>query len=223
MKKYVLSALIFGCCLSLTAQDAESDKIFKHEIGFDATSLIGQVTNVTDFGVWVTPYEPTYYVYYRAHIGSMRIRAAVGGDYLSNDSEIKTKNSQLDYKIGAEFSRKIGKKVEFYYGLDGVGGSSQDYREWEYADEYLIAYDYKLDYAGIAPFIGVRFQITDRISLMSELSAIFRREDVVDNRYTKEVLVDNPTVQEREESIDEYTQTRILYTAPDFIVLSFML
>jgi hypothetical protein len=223
MRKYLLSVLMFGFCLSLTAQDVKSDKFVKHELGFDATSLIGRMVGITDFGVWTVPYEPTYYLYYRTHIGKMRLRAAAGGNYLSNNSEVKTETSQLDYKIGAEFLTEISKRFELYYGLDGVGGSTRNYREWEYANEYLVAYDYGLDYVGIAPFLGVRFKITDRISLMSEISAVFRREEVKDNRFTKEVLVANPTAQEWEESLDEYTQTRVLYTAPDFLVLSFML
>ena len=223
MKKYVLSVLVFGLCLSLTAQDASSEKFVKHELGFDATSLIGRMTGISAFGIWSVPYEPTYYVYYRAHIGKMRLRASAGGNYLSNNSDVQTETSQFDYKIGAEFSTKISKKFELYYGVDGVSGLNRNYREWEYGGEYLVAYDYALDYVGVAPFMGVRFKITDRISLMSELSAIFRREQVKDNRFTKEILVPNPTIQSWDESFDEYTQTQVLYTAPDFIVLSFML
>ena len=223
MKKYLLSILIFGFCLSLTAQSQESEKTFKHEIGFDATSLIGRVMVFGGYGFYSTSYQPTYYVNYRAHIGEMRLRAGIGGNYQANNSEVKTENSQIDYRIGAEFSTEISKRFELYYGLDAVGGSNRDYREWEYVDEYLLAFDYSLDYVGIAPFLGVRFKVTDKISLMAELSAIFRREEVKDNNYTKEVLVENPIRPEREENFDEYTQTRILYTAPDFIVLSFML
>lgn len=223
MKKYVLSVFIISVCLSLTAQDATSEKFVKHELGFDATSLIGRVIGISPYGFWTAPYEPTYYVYYRAHIGKMRLRATAGGDHVSNDANVQTTETQFDYKIGAEFATQISKRFEFYYGLEGVSGLNRSYREWEYAGDYLVVYDYALDYVGVAPFMGVRFKITDRISLMSELSAVFRREQVKDNRFTKETLVPNPTAQPWEDDFNEFNQTQVLYTAPDFIVLSFVL
>lgn len=222
MKKLLVAICMILSFQSMNAQEVEP-KTFNGEIGFDATSLVGRFFNVSDFGFFVDNRQPTYFIYYRQHVGDMRIRATAGGDYLQNDSETNDNAWSYNYKIGAEFINDLSKRFQLIYGLDIAGGDMKSYREFEYASQYLMAYNDELSYLGIAPFLGLRFKINERISLITEMSTMFRIEEVKDQITVLETLVPSPTTEPFDERNDVYNQTRVLYSAPDFLVLSFML
>ena len=70
----------------------------------------------------------------------MRIRTAFGVNYLRNDSETNDNTWNYDYKIGAEFTNDLSKRFELIYGLDIAGGDMRSYREFEFREEYLMAW-----------------------------------------------------------------------------------
>ncbi|MGB0862934.1 MAG: hypothetical protein ACPG19_08670 [Saprospiraceae bacterium] len=224
MKK-ISTALIVACLLfSLTAQ-AQEGKTYRHELGFDATALLGRIVTPSVWGFISTEdYQPTYYVYYRYRFDKFRLRTAIGGELLSNDLENTNRvMSNLDYKLGAELFSSIGKRWELYYGLDGVIGNTKQYNEYEIYNEYLYNNNDEMNYWGVAPFLGFRFQATKRLNIAVEMSAVFRQESIVSNQSYMKDLVENPTRDRIEERMNEYKQTNIFYTAPDFLVLNFLL
>lgn len=223
MKNLLLLALLL-VSLNSFAQNGDAPKVRSNEIGFDITSLIGRTTLFSAYGYYLAEYQPTYYVYYRRNFEKMRLRAAVGGNFAGDNlSQNNRKTFSLDYKIGAEFFSPISKRFELYYGLDLVSGSKEDAYEYPYYNEYLYRSEYKTDYLGAAPFLGVKFQITDRMNMRVEMSTVIRQERIIDKFTLKETLVDNPSRALLEERNNDYKRMNAFYTAPDFIVLSFLL
>jgi hypothetical protein len=223
MKNLLLLALLLLTVNSF-AQNEDSSKVRRNEIGLDITSLIGRTAILSVYGYYPTDYEPTYYAYYRRNFDKIRLRAAAGGDLSSIDLEQNNKKKlSLDYKIGAEFFSPISKRFELYYGLDLVGGKKENSYNYEYYDEYLYDVQLKTDYIGAAPFLGIRFQITDRMNMRVEMAMVVRQESIIDKFVLKEVLVDNPSRDLLEERDNDFKHMRVFYTAPDFIVLGFVL
>lgn len=224
MKK--LSTVLIVVCLlfSLTAQ-TQNEKTYRSELGLDVTSLLGRTISTSVWGGFSTvDYQPTYYLYYRYRFDQFRLRTAIGGDLISNDLENGNRvQSNFDFKVGVEFFSQIGERWELYYGLDGVVGSSKLYNEYKIYNEYLYNNEDKTNYKGVAPFLGFRFKVSKRMNIAVEMSAVIRQENIISNQLYMKDLVENPTRQRIDERMDEYKQMNVFYTAPDFLVLNFLL
>lgn len=224
MKK--LSTLLIVICLLFSlAVQAQEGKTYRSELGLDVTSLLGRVVNPSIWGGFSTvEYQPTYYVYYRYRFDKFRLRTAIGGELLSNDLENSNRiQSNFDFKLGIELFSSIGKRWELYYGLDGVIGNSKYYNEYDIYDEYLYNNEDKTTYQGVAPFLGFRFKVSKRMNIAVEMSAVIRQESVTSNQVYMKDLVENPIRDRIDERMYDFKQMNVFYTAPDFLVLNFLL
>lgn len=226
MKKVQQAFLVGILSLLLTSVQAQENEAqtHRHEFGLDVTSLLGRIISPSVWGFTTIDYEPTYYLYYRYRWDRLRLRTALGGALSSNNLENNNRvNRDLDYKLGIEFFSSIGKRWELYYGLDGVMGMSERYNEYERYGEYLYYNEDKMNYFGAAPFLGFRFKLSPRMNIAVEMSVIIRREHIVYRQVYMRDLVENPVYDRPAEREDVYQQSNIFYTAPDFLVLNFLL
>ena len=225
IKLFMLIGLLFLTTIGICQSDKDAlSKTYHSELGLDVTSLMGRTSIIGAFGFYSIQYQPTYYFYYRYRFNNFRLRAAAGGNATINNLENSNHEEwSYDYKLGLELFTKLGKRWELYYGVDALQGKTKRYYEYERYAEYLISYDQETSYSGAAPFVGLRFEITKRMNITVEMSTYLRREHVIDNRLFIKDVVDNPTRERPEDSMDDYNQMRIQYIAPDFFVLNFLL
>jgi len=223
IKRIILGLLI---CLSINTFAQNDDPLFKvrkSEIGIDVTSIIGRTVLFGPYGSYSTYYEPTYFVTYRQHFSTFRIRALVGGDYNANNLENNARSRMsIDYKLGIETITNLGRKWQIFYGLDLAGGHDYDYREQSWTGQ-LYEIVNNVDYIGAAPFLGLKFFISNRMNVSIEASILFRRNFHKESTTWMATIDENPNEEPRENTNDVYTGFNTQYIAPDFIVLGFKL
>lgn len=182
MKKNKLLILLF--CFLFLAQNAlsqnDTSKINRNEFGLDATGTIRFFTkfqNTSDYS-----YTPTYYLTYRRYFDKGNIRFGIGGEVSDieqsspfGDSAIynRTSNS-LDTRLGWEFKSDLSKRWQVFYGLD-LRFSVRDFRNESsfFNGGYAYGFESNSKTYGIAPVLGFRFKLNDRISLLTEANFNF--------------------------------------------------
>lgn len=175
-------AIIFisfvGLAQDKTKQDSE---LYANEIGVDITGLIKEFTYFNQPNVG-NNYSPIYYITYRHKFSKGNIRLGLGGMFndraIANPNNInfqnRSTNAAVDLRIGYEFVTNLGKRSQLYYGIDFRPGfstfkskvhssSSPTTSSYDWVNETQMTY-------GIAPILGYRFRITNRISFTTELS-----------------------------------------------------
>jgi hypothetical protein len=222
IKNIVLGILL---CLSISsfAQDDPLFKVRKSELGIDVTSLIGRTLAISRFGFFEQEYQPTYYLIYRQHFSTFRLRALAGGRFDSNNLDNEADRlMNIDYKLGIETITNLGRKWQIFYGLDLAVGHDYRYNEQSWTGQ-LYEYKNDVDYFGVAPFLGLKFFISNRMNISVETSLLFRRNIYHESRTWISTVDPNPT-QDPLENIDHnYAGFSTEYIAPDFIVFGFKL
>lgn len=177
MKKLTLSILFAGFTLSILAQDSSAVKIRRHELGIDVTGFVQQFffLNVTQYPVGYNPY---YMLTYRYHLPKGNIRAAVAGSMYQSDIDPLFATDVHSYskagysaklRIGYERYTELGKRWQTFYGIDFRPEYSYDRNDVNYyGNGYASGYEAKNLTMGIAPVLGIRFRLNNRISLSTE-------------------------------------------------------
>lgn len=172
---------------SLSQSDTSSKH--KNEFGLDVTGTIRFFTkfqNTSDYS-----YTPTYYLTYRRYFEKGNIRFGIGGGASSQeipspfgDSTIyKDNSSSLDTRIGWEFKSELSKRWQVYYGLDfrfSFGGRKNEAAFFNGGYAYGAESHFRT--FGVAPVLGFRFRINDRISLLTEASFSLNASKYYKNR-----------------------------------------
>ena len=177
MKKITLSILFAGFTLSILAQDSSAVKFRRHELGIDVTGFVQQFFffNGSQFPV---TYNPYYMITYRYHLPKGNIRAAVAGSMYQSDIDPIFTTDEHSYskagysaklRIGYERYTELGKRWQAFYGIDFRPEYTYDKNDvTNYNGGYASGYESKLLVMGIAPVLGIRFRLNDRISLSTE-------------------------------------------------------
>jgi len=186
MKKLtlVIALCIFG--LSAFAQDTTKTKQHLNEFGIDATGFLKQYLNFGNTAQFPTYYAPTYYLTYRRHFSGGNLRVEVGGDYTDNQLSPNYNNDSTKYydhaysfygSIGWEFYNKISKKWQVFYGADFRFSQIYSKDDENYSNDYYTeGSESKTQILSLAPFIGIRFNLTKRLSILTEASYSINRE-----------------------------------------------
>lgn len=176
--KYVFLFLCIGVfATSLVGQDAPKE--YRNEFGLDGTGFIRSFLSFNEESAIYGNYEPIYYLSYRRKFKPGNIRFAIGGAYeqmdlpgsgSQSDSLMFVRNSySIDFRIGWEFTNELSSRWQVYYGLDFRTSFSHSYNEARYySGGYANGTESDNQILGIAPLLGFRFRITDRISLLTE-------------------------------------------------------
>ncbi len=177
MKTYILLLLLSAFAFLNLDASAQSDSLpqYKNEFGLDVTGTIRFFTkfqNTSDYS-----YVPTYYLTYRRYFRPGNIRFGIGGDGYTQeqpspygDSAIfKDNSSTLDLRLGWEFKSELSKRWQVYYGLDFRFSFGNRKNEAAFFNGgYAVGFESHFTTVGLAPVLGFRFRINDRISLLTE-------------------------------------------------------
>ncbi len=184
MKKLSLITAMCMLGLSVFAQDTTKTKRHLNEFGIDATGFLRQYLNIGSSQQYPEYYNPTYYLTYRRHFKAGNLRAAIGGDFHNNQIPIdrfsnldSTNNKYYDKgnsfyaAIGWEFYNNLSKRWQVFYGIDLQTTLLFEKNEFEYDNGgYATGYDSRTQIYGVAPLLGIRFQLTKRLSILTETS-----------------------------------------------------
>lgn len=173
MKSFVLICLCFlpfGLFAQNDSQGDNPNRVRNNEIGFDMTALWRQVLGTQSFG------NNDYFMTYRHYMKGFNINAGLGfnynKEYSDNPGQPNTDNTKteisrmLNYRIGLEKRTPFFKDIEGMYGLYFNQHFSSVFNDglWQSAGfslgQFLNVYQ-----TGLAPFIGIRYNITDRIGI----------------------------------------------------------
>lgn len=198
MKKLAFISVFCMLGLASFAQDTAKTKQHLNEFGIDATGFLRQYLNIGNYTQYPEYYNPTYYLTYRRHFSCGNLRVAIGGDFYNdqipsaNYPNIDSANKYYDKgnsfyaAIGWEFYNNLSKRWQVFYGIDLRTTLTFEKNELESEDgEYTSGYDSRTQIYGVAPLLGIRFQLTKRLSILTETSYSINTEtDYSDNFYT---------------------------------------
>jgi len=193
MKKPTL--IIAMCIMVLYGFAQDTTRHYRNEFGLDATGFLKQFLNFDNNQQLTTTYTPTYYLTYRRHFSGVNLRIAVGGSFMNNQLAPPYPSDSTKYfdqgyslyaSIGFEFYSNLTKKWQVYYGLDfrtSIIYSKDDYQFQN--NFYVQGEEAKSEIFGIAPFLGIRFKLTKRLSILTEASySVNWEQDNSGNFYT---------------------------------------
>lgn len=188
-KPLILFTLFSFLVLGSNAQETSAEKDYKNEFGVEVTTLM---RSVLSFSAQQYPSAP-HFLSYRRHLGNGNIRAGLGGDYtntetprswLSDTSEYLYMSYDIRFRIGYEWYSELGKRWQVFYGadfrpryqyyknaaesFDGFYTTGSEMESWQYA---------------LAPVLGFRFRITDRLSLLTEASLSITLQESLTREY----------------------------------------
>ena len=179
MKHYILTVILATTILTTFSQDSTKTKVYHNEFGIDGTAFIKQFFNFNS-GQFPDQYSATYYLTYRRHFKCGNIRFAIGGSYAdydltsgwSLDSNKYHYNSySFSSRIGWEFFSNLSKRWQTFYGLDfrpTISHTKNDAPYWN--GGYANGYESNSQIYSIAPLLGFRFRLNNRLSISTETS-----------------------------------------------------
>ncbi|OFX36850.1 MAG: hypothetical protein A2X08_14550 [Bacteroidetes bacterium GWA2_32_17] len=229
MKKTIFTFFLSIGILTVLAQDTTmKSKVYRNEFGIDATGFVKQFLNVNQ-SEFSNYYSPTYYLTYRRHFKCGNLRFAIGGAIESQDlapaftgdSNKYHRNSySIDTRLGWEFSNDLSKRWQVFYGLDfrpSYSYSKNDAPYWN--GGYANGSESKSQIYAVAPLLGFRIKINNRLSLSTETSLSFNFSQSSSRRYYIPVTSQYPPIP------DVVTpKTKSFYSSfsqPVFIILTF--
>lgn len=182
MKRITLTLIIVGYTTlvfgQITNPDTTKDK-HNNEIGIDATPLLQQFFFFNS-DEYFSPNIHPYYLMYRRYINKLGIRAGIGGTYstdesVPNDTTVTyRKRTILDFRLGIERKTDFAKRWQFFYGLDIWSNIDINYNDYQYSNGgQKVGYDNQTMKYGVAPLLGFRLKINERISITTETNFQF--------------------------------------------------
>lgn len=186
MKKILLS-LAFICIFGISFSQVKSiksdtNKVYHNELGVDVTGFFRRffpLVQMDYYGQFYYIESPAYFLTYRRHLKCGNVRVGIGGDfsrrdvknYLNTDDtkNYVSLNHSLSTRLGWEFTNELSNKWQIYYGLD-LKFSKQYYSSNGYIfnTDYIVGYESTTQKYGISPLLGIRFKLTNRLSLTTE-------------------------------------------------------
>jgi len=182
MKKNRILILISIFLMLAQHSISQNDSTFKYknEFGLDVTGTIRFFTkfqNTSDYS-----YTPTYYLTYRRYFDRGNIRVGIGGEVsdqeitgMVGDSNVYRRISNgIDSRLGWEFKSDLSKRWQAFYGLDFRFSMGKQRNEAAFFNGgYAVGFENQSTTYGVAPVLGFRFRVNDRISLLTEANFSF--------------------------------------------------
>lgn len=178
--RVLLIIALLASRLITSAQSENPNRVHRHEVGVDATSMIGYY--VAHAGVGEPFYLPSspYMFTYRYHLRKFNIRFGAGGAasdiereatwYGSQPGETyHDKRSELALRLGIEHAQELTKRWQVYYGIDFRPDWEVSNNGWTFSNAgYRHARRSSAQTLAGAAVLGIRFRITPRFSLLTE-------------------------------------------------------
>ena len=172
--KNLLLGIFCICTCALHSQT--SDKAFyKHEIGLNVTELLNTVFNSN-----TTNDNSIYTLIYRRRINEKKaIRTGFGIQIVQNSNDTDGGNgfrvlssTNLNARVGFEWRTNISNKLDFFYGIDLLGGyanSESTFFNFNGRIENISS----ITSIGGGPLLGIQFHINDRMSISTETTLYY--------------------------------------------------
>lgn len=174
MKHLLLLCLLVASLCSFAASDStalvNTKPHVEHQVFVNTTFFLKQIINLSNQNIAISPYIVGYKCFIKKNHG---IRLSLGGNF-SKKTEFPdttsvriTRDNALDYRIGYEYRHPFGKKWYLQAGVDfagryGVVGSKVN------STFDIVTTTTTSNMVGGGPFLGIQFQINNRIALFTE-------------------------------------------------------
>jgi len=230
MKKAYFILLLIALTKITVAQNPVQKRdstVYRNELGLDATNFIKQFLNLGN-SQFQSDYYPVYYLTYRRHFKKGNFRAAIGGQYNKENDKSSPSSGMnrdfsiqksLDLRIGYEFTNKINKRWSVFYGLDfrpSTVNQQEDYTTSSSGYSQGIKSNSKI--IGLAPLLGFKFNINERISLSTEASVSLNYAETFSKTYyTPRSIVYPPKADDKKDTYSWYTN----FIQPLFLIFTF--
>jgi hypothetical protein len=179
MTKKLLGALfILFLTHILSAQDdaPRTEKKIKHELGLNVTNLITDLlgnNNRSDPG--------TYLISYKRLSGNSAFRLGLNVNFSIdqqrfNGFDNNLTNQNLQIRLGKEWRHDIVKRLQYYFGVDGLAGYQSEQSAATVNGSTIIQKNGVVQ-VGVGPVLGFQFAIYDKLLIGTEgsLYATFNR------------------------------------------------
>ena len=226
--KTLLVTLIFFIQLPIVFGQDSTTNTFKNQLGVDATFFIKTYFQFNEF---TGNPIPNYMLTYKRNFEKSSFRSAFGVNFESffpnsafdgDNNNYHNKSFDFVASAGWEWRSMISKRWLFYYGVDArylIEKSDADVNY--YSGGYANGNISQLQEVGIAPFLGIGFNINDRISLTTETSFAFIMSQSEQTTTYIPVSSDYP---EKPNIIDpKVTSQYTLFLPPMFLLINFNL
>lgn len=164
---YTFLLIISGACA--VAQELPDLKAYRNDVGFNTSILVNGIINSNQ--------GPFDFMYKRQKSSNtaLRVGASVFGSvntdfYSTSTNYTNTENWAFNLSIGKEKQQQLSKRWIFHYGMD-LRAYYTNYKTESYSNSNLYnKTKYESWGAGIAPFLGIRFQILENLYVSTEAS-----------------------------------------------------
>ena len=215
-KFFLFLVSLFMVIFSYGQTDTVMSRVFKNEIGVDATSLL---TNI-----FKGNYSNPFIIQYQRHIKQSAIRVVLNGLYSID-------NHFLDTGSYEEHIKSIGLKLEYlhYFKLDyhwysyfgiGVAYSNEDRLSGYPSGNYISYRNTKIDNIGGNLFMGLQYQITSRIKVSVEGDLEILKSETTRFYYYQFLVVQSGSLPS--DYIETIKSTTVKFTPPIYATFSFM-
>lgn len=166
--KSIITLSLFLIYLSAASQDLPDLKGYKNDIGFNTTFLLNGIISSNS-----SPFDLMYKIQ-KSSNQAIRLGASVNiNTQMSHSSSSYYQTTDYyDFQatIGKEWQKQISKLWIFYFGGD-LGATYNKYDYAYYNGTTISNESNSTSFGGLAaPFLGIRFQINERLYLATEAS-----------------------------------------------------
>lgn len=168
---------LFSLFLNIISAQSDSSKKHRHEVGADITGFVKHFLNFSENSY----YAPTYYISYRYHFKKSNIRFGIGGMYTQNfsypyiinneEKVFENTSSDFSFRVGYERAVTLSPRWQTFYGIDLRPSFVETKNEIDYQNGgYINGSVSTSQVYGIAPLLGFRYKISNRVSILTEMS-----------------------------------------------------
>ncbi|MBL7818631.1 MAG: hypothetical protein JNL70_26765 [Saprospiraceae bacterium] len=169
LKKLTLTLLLGFAFHSLFAQKKEAtNKNFTNELGLNVTNLLTDLlgnNNRTDAGQYLLSYKKEL-----KDNKYLRLGATVNFSLSNQNTQFfstELRNQNFQFRIGRETRQELSKRLQYYYGLDGIIGYKAEESVGVTSTSQIKQTD-KNFIVGGGPLLGFQFALYERLLIGTE-------------------------------------------------------
>jgi hypothetical protein len=174
MKHTITICLLLAFISAFANTDTTGTAVLKpkpqHQVFVNTTFFLKQIINLSNQNIVISPYIVGYKCFFTKNHG---IRLSVGGnfsrktEFLDTSSVRISRNYAFDYRVGYEFRYAFGKKWYLQTGVDFAGRYAFTGAKNNTTFD-IVTTNTTTNVVGGGPFLGIQFQINNRIALFTE-------------------------------------------------------
>ncbi len=214
---FIIFITLFAFGNAWAQEEAEPVKLHT-EIGVQTNALFGRLVNASDNGLEQNPYLLTGKLVF----GNLAIRAGIGGQHDKQVDRVDgfantttTLKQRLDLRLGVERRMSLDDRWQGSLGLDVVANWTQD-KTIEDSGFDVITDTHDLQYIGGGLALGVKYQVTKRLSFGTEGYLYYTIGKLTDGEFFKNFPVSEDKIQK-----SDISNIRVGLPAALYLILEF--